>query len=83
MLQSRNIVLLTVSILDVTLLSLLILCKLLLPAVRGLSKKYPTLFFPKKTVGRLANLTTVVGGNFMRMYNFLQPRLVHLSLLGS
>jgi hypothetical protein len=30
--------------------------------IRGLSKKYPTLFFPGKTSdGRLANLITVVG----------------------
>jgi hypothetical protein len=52
--------------------------------VRGLSKKYPTLFFPRKTSdGRLANLITVVGGSFMCMRDLLRPRPVRLSLLGS
>jgi hypothetical protein len=43
--------------------------------VRGLSKKYSTLFCPGKTSdGRLANLITVVGGTFMRMRDLLRPR---------
>jgi hypothetical protein len=47
--------------------------------------KYPTLFFPGRTSdGRLANLITVEGGGtFMRLRDFLLPRPVHLSLLGS
>jgi hypothetical protein len=45
-------------------------------SIRGLSKKYPTLFFPGKTSdGRLAT--------FMRMRDLLQPRPVRLPLLGS
>jgi hypothetical protein len=53
-------------------------------ALQGLSKKYPTLFFPGKTSdGRLANLITVVGGTFMHMRDLLRPRPVRLSLLGS
>jgi hypothetical protein len=52
--------------------------------IRGLSKKYPTLFFPGKTSdGRLANLITVVGGTFMCMRDLLRPRPVRLSLLRS
>jgi hypothetical protein len=54
-------------------------------SIRGLSKKYPTLFFPgKPSDGRLANLITVVGGGtFMRMRDLLWPCLVRLSILGS
>jgi hypothetical protein len=50
--------------------------------IHGLFKKY--LFFPGKTSDdRMENLITVVGGTFMSMCDFLQPRLVHLSLLSS
>jgi hypothetical protein len=52
--------------------------------IRGLSKKYLTLFFPRKTSdSRLANLITVVGGTFMGMRDLLRPRPVRLALLGS
>jgi hypothetical protein len=49
-----------------------------------LFKKHLGLFLSRKTSdGRLANLITVVGGIFMHMRDFLWPRPVHLSLLGS
>jgi hypothetical protein len=51
--------------------------------IRGLCKKYPTLFFLGKTSDRLEKLITVVGGTFMCMRDFLRPGLVCLSLLGS
>jgi hypothetical protein len=53
-------------------------------SVQGLSKKYPTLFFPGKTSdGRLANLIIVVGGTLMHIHDLLWPRSVRLSVLDS
>jgi hypothetical protein len=42
--------------------------------VRGLSKKYPTLFFPTVSNGeRVGKLSVVVEATFMRMCDFLLP----------
>jgi hypothetical protein len=52
--------------------------------LRGLSKKYPTLFFPAVSNSeRVGKLSTVVEGTFMLMHDFFaapQHRRLHLSL---
>jgi hypothetical protein len=43
--------------------------------IRGLSKKYPTIYFPAVSNGeRVGKLSVVVEETFMRMHDFLLPR---------
>jgi hypothetical protein len=57
---------------DVNTLLLLISCQ---ESHHGLSKKYPTKFFPTVNNGeRVGKLSMVVEGTFMRMPDFLLPR---------
>jgi hypothetical protein len=52
----------------------LCLGKLIYFYLHGLSKKYPTIFFPSVSNGeKVEKLSTVVEGTFMHMCDFLLP----------